>query len=234
MKQRFFKTVDPVGAVFFKSNKVLRGINTKFEEKTRDILIKCKTLGLIGNSIVFTKEYKKKLENYPFEFFLEHEKVDPFTYPGEWSSKMIYDSGLMILNLFQKLSKKGLYLKDCQIFNTVFNKGKFVFIDFGTYFNAKKRFKSDLVLALAIIHHLVFFQRVTFKDIVRQLKSFSNKYLIVEFIHKHDQHVKNWDHNNFGWYSIYNFEQELNKYFRIIKKVNTLRDERTLIFCELI
>lgn len=101
-------------------------------------------------------------------------------------------------------------------------------------FSAKSRFKSELVLGLDLIHHLVFFQNLNFIEIVRQFKSFTSKYLILEFVHPHDQFVSEWlKEKNFSWYSYDNLKHELLKHFEIIDETNSGNDARSLVFCEL-
>lgn len=97
--------------------------------------------------------------------------------------------------------------------------------------SAKKRFKSDLVLALALIHHLVFFQKVSFEEIVKQLKSFTNKHLILEFVCPTDDYVKGWMNESFNWYSFENLKKALEQEFTILKIEETLKNRRALIFC---
>ena len=106
-------------------------------------------------------------------------------------------------------------------------------IELGGIVSAKRRFKSDFVLALALVHHLVFYQKVDFGEIIRQLKSFSQKYLIVEFVRPHDKHVSEWYKKGLEWYSMSNLKNELEKEFEILKTVDTFKDQRTLIFCKL-
>lgn len=48
--------------------------------------------------------------------------------------------------------------------------------------NTAKRFKSDLVIALAITHHLVLKQQYSLDVIFDRLQLFSNKYVLVEFM----------------------------------------------------
>lgn len=48
--------------------------------------------------------------------------------------------------------------------------------------NSIKRFKSDLVLALAVTHHLILTEQYSIATIFERLKMFSNKYIIVEFM----------------------------------------------------
>jgi hypothetical protein len=47
---------------------------------------------------------------------------------------------------------------------------------------AHDRFKSDVVYALAITHHLILAQNFSLEDILEEIKQYSNKYVFVEFM----------------------------------------------------
>lgn len=99
---------------------------------------------------------------------------------------------------------------------------------------AVERFKSELVIALAIVHHLAFAQQLTFAEIVSQFASFSSKYLIVEFIEQSDQYITDFLKEGFEWYTKENFIWELEKRFRILdSRPSTPHETRTLYLCEL-
>ena len=55
------------------------------------------------------------------------------------------------------------------------------------------RLRSECVLCLALVHHLVFKRtQMNFLHIAKVLSSYSKKYLIVEFVPKEDKHVSEW------------------------------------------
>lgn len=106
-------------------------------------------------------------------------------------------------------------------------------MDFNKPYKDVTRFKSDLVMSLAVIHHLVFSNKLSFEDIIKQLNEYTNKYLIIEFINRNDKWIYT-DINNelYNWYNIENFEDVLKKYFKIIKKDSLdVENERSLYFC---
>jgi len=98
--------------------------------------------------------------------------------------------------------------------------------------SARQRFKSELVIAKALIHHLVFFQRAKFDTIVRQLKDFTKKYLILQFVHPNDKFVKEWMNESFQWYNLKNLKTSLEKEFTVIECIDETYS-RTAIVCEL-
>ena len=96
-----------------------------------------------------------------------------------------------------------------------------------------ERIKSDCVLCLALVHHLVFkvFQ-MNFIHIAKLLDSYSKKYLIVEFIPKEDKHVSEWYTLEYSWYNVENFKSALNQHFHNIKQYESFPAPRSILFCE--
>ena len=98
--------------------------------------------------------------------------------------------------------------------------------------DAIERFKSEMVLALAIVHHLAFSQQLSFTEIIGQFVMYTSKWLIIEFIDREDcivaPAIKNIE---FDWYTRENFEKELKKVFDIISVKNS-NATRILYLCE--
>lgn len=94
----------------------------------------------------------------------------------------------------------------------------------------KSGFKSECVLALALIHHLVFHQLLNFQDIVSLLEDLTSKYLIIEFVHPYDKYLKVYFNNQFEWYNMDNFIEELKSKFNILDIKPSDRNERSIIF----
>lgn len=97
---------------------------------------------------------------------------------------------------------------------------------------AFERFKSDMVLALAIVHHLVFKKMLRFDQIVETLAAFSNKWLLVEFVPKEDKHVSKWWSERYSWYTLSGFKAELGKYFTKIETIESDIHPRVMLLCE--
>lgn len=97
------------------------------------------------------------------------------------------------------------------------------------------RANSELVAALALIHHLYFNNQLSFSLIGEMLSIFSSKYLIVEFIPKTDNKVallmngKIIDSND---YTIENFIDSMSTRFKINEQIALNDSERTLFLLE--
>lgn len=96
-----------------------------------------------------------------------------------------------------------------------------------------ERLKSECVMCLALVHHLVFKRtQMDFKHIAKVLSSYSEKYLIVEFIPKEDKHVSGWYTSAYSWYDEGNFVSSLKPYFNIVEIHESFPSPRKLLFCE--
>jgi hypothetical protein len=98
--------------------------------------------------------------------------------------------------------------------------------------SATQRLKCEMVLALAVVHHLVFKQSETFENITSKLAGFTNKWLLIEFIPKEDRYVSEWYNDNFSWYTNDNFVRALQQHFSKITTFPSNRLPRTLLLCE--
>lgn len=99
--------------------------------------------------------------------------------------------------------------------------------------NAIDRFRCDLVMAISVVHHLAFSQQLTFEEMIRQFKLFTNRYLVVEFIKKEDEYIKDFLKIGFDWYTEETFVQVLETEFTILSsKPSTPGNTRTLYLCE--
>jgi ribosomal protein L11 methylase PrmA len=98
--------------------------------------------------------------------------------------------------------------------------------------SARDRLKCDMVLALALVHHLVFKHFLRFDKIVSTLLSFTKRMLVVEFVPKEDQYVSQWWSPLYSWYTLENFIAELRRHFRNVSVHPSDPKPRVLLVCE--
>lgn len=103
-----------------------------------------------------------------------------------------------------------------------------------------KRLRCDMVMALAVVHHLALGQGLTFGAVASILSDLSSRYLCVEFIAIEDRTVANdpWffpsynaapaDHD---WYTRDNFVEALRKHFTTVEALPSFPDTRTMLVC---
>jgi len=94
------------------------------------------------------------------------------------------------------------------------------------------RLRCDMVLALALVHHLVFEQRLNFDLIVRGLSAFARECLAVEFIDREDRYVRERLGSQFSWYNLENFSATIRREFREVKKFRSDEEHRWVLLCE--
>jgi hypothetical protein len=93
-----------------------------------------------------------------------------------------------------------------------------------------KRIKSDLVLALAITHHLILTNGFSIESVFERIKSYANKFVMIEFMP-----LGLWQYGSTSypelpaWYNEEWFTNNFEKYFTLIKK-ERLEENRILFF----
>ncbi|MEQ9306687.1 MAG: hypothetical protein RJQ14_22425, partial [Marinoscillum sp.] len=95
-----------------------------------------------------------------------------------------------------------------------------------------ERLNSDVVLALAIIHHLVFKAFIRFDTFASIVSKYTKKFAIIEFIPKEDQYVSQWKVERFPWYNLDNFIDSLSNYFTEIEVIDSDPYPRKLLICK--
>lgn len=102
------------------------------------------------------------------------------------------------------------------------------------------RLQCDMVLALALVHHLTLGQGLTFAAVSAILSGLATKYLCVEFVELDDSMVTGeptffpaWNaaRDEFGWYSRANFIEALSVHFTSVETVASHPETRTLLIC---
>lgn len=96
-----------------------------------------------------------------------------------------------------------------------------------------KRAKSDLVLVLALVHHLTLTKMIPFELITDLVYEFSNRYVLIEFIENSDPKVNLLLQNNQKYYPTKDeFELIIQKKFKLLQKKTLDKSVRTLYLLE--
>lgn len=102
------------------------------------------------------------------------------------------------------------------------------------------RLQCDMVLALALVHHLTLGQGLTFAAVAAILSGLATRYLCVEFVELDDAMITgeptffpawNADHARFDWYTRENFVEALKVHFKTVETVASHPGTRTLMVC---
>ncbi len=101
---------------------------------------------------------------------------------------------------------------------------------------ATERLACEMVLGLAIEHHLVFGRyRLTFDEVARGFASFSNRWLLAEFIPpgaNTNANPEEWRPESTVWYNVESFITALRTQFCSVTKLPHSDGERILLLCD--
>jgi SAM-dependent methyltransferase len=125
--------VDPAGPVFYYNHNVYRAVAPRYVDMARKVLASDYAPKLFDAGLVETAVSDIRLEGY--ELCLQHKRIPLVSVWKEWSSSMIKDAALMVLNLNIELAKHGLVTKDIQPDNVlidIFRGPRPIWVDFGS------------------------------------------------------------------------------------------------------
>jgi hypothetical protein len=103
-----------------------------------------------------------------------------------------------------------------------------------------ERLRCEMVLALAIVHHLALGQAHSFDEISTILARLTTKYLCVEFVELNDEMITsdrgffpayNTSPESFTWYVKENFITALRWHFDEVEELPSHPESRTLLLC---
>lgn len=100
---------------------------------------------------------------------------------------------------------------------------------------ATERLRADMVLALALVHHLAIHQMQNFERIVGSLEAFTDRWLVVEFVSREDPQASQMlshTSRDYGWYELDAFIDVLEATFNKVTKCAPYSTTRTLFLCE--
>lgn len=95
--------------------------------------------------------------------------------------------------------------------------------------SARQRLACDTVLALALVHHLVFKHHLSFEAIASSIAGFCRSRAIVEFAPAEDVHVSQWNPQRVPWYRLESFVDEMRRYFRSVESLASEPSPRRIL-----
>ncbi len=129
-----------------------------------------------------------------------------------------YDGGAIDKAFIKRSGKGAVYYASFNIMDTV-ERG---------LLRRSERFKSDIVIMLALSHHLILAQKVRLQSLFKILTEFTNKYILIEFMP-----LGLWDGKNAievpEWYTFEWFKEEMSVWFEIIQTVQMERNRIALL-----
>ena len=128
---------DPAGILYTDGKRYLRGVHDEGLVSVNKLLDSglIETLwqkGLIPKTTVLDKgSIPVALAAYPL--VLEHESIEPLSYPREWSFEMLKEVALAFIDLVKTLYTKGFTCKDAHLFNWAFRGIHPVWLDISSF-----------------------------------------------------------------------------------------------------
>jgi hypothetical protein len=103
----------------------------------------------------------------------------------------------------------------------------------GIWGSAVDRLKCEMVMALALIHHLVHSEGMRFDQVVDGLSQFTTCWLLIEFVPYEDPNLCQWKNlSRRDWYNLETLLTVLADSYDIIKVMESDPPERTLILAK--
>jgi SAM-dependent methyltransferase len=159
---------DPSGYVFRREERIYRAIDEDCCQTLRGLsangllrrLMDRKLV--VGTSFVEDPELVDELaaEHPGYRHFLEHQRVEPITYPYEWCLSMLADAALLTLELQMQLLGAGLSLKDATAYNVQFVGSQPTFIDLSS---VERHPRQDVWFALGQFSQMFTFPLLLFR-----------------------------------------------------------------------
>jgi hypothetical protein len=97
---------------------------------------------------------------------------------------------------------------------------------------ATDRFQCEMVLALDLVHHMVFGRDLDFAHIAGGLAQFSKRWLVVEFVPREDPELSQSSRDRCSWYTLDNFISSLQRWFCSVTALPSYPPSRVLLVCE--
>lgn len=94
------------------------------------------------------------------------------------------------------------------------------------------RMKCDVVLAMAVIHHLAYKRKLSFETFADRIATLARKAAVVEFIPREDQYVSKWDQAGMEWYTREGFRDAFLRHFRKVEAFPSTPAPREVFVCE--
>ena len=103
----------------------------------------------------------------------------------------------------------------------------------GAKVSASARLSGELVLCLAVMHHLLLKQKKDFHSFFESLRVFSRRYVLVEFVPADDETIKQWYDEVPEWYTKQNFITASQRFFSVVRSSASGWRDRSLYLLEL-
>jgi len=137
----FASGTNDVGLVFHWKNRFFRAIQKEYVDLVKDIFKSGMIDELVENNI-FPESWITDYKLDGYDLVIEHAKLDPVSYPYEWSFSMLKDAALTTLKVNTIARKYHFQTHDCHPYNIVFDGTQPKYVDFGSFRKNGTKFKA--------------------------------------------------------------------------------------------
>jgi hypothetical protein len=123
---------DSMGIVLGREGRILRGIHAgKVDEARR--LLDCGLIGALERESLFPATWISDVTLPEFGLTIEHQRLHPLVFAGEWTFEMLRDAALALLEINRIARAFGYETKDAHLYNFCFVGTRPVFFDLGSF-----------------------------------------------------------------------------------------------------
>lgn len=126
-------SIDKVCKLFFYNGRVLRAINKPYEAQVKEMFESGLMAALLDEKL-FINSWVSDVQIEGFSLVIEHENIEYWNYPYEWSFSMLKDAAQTVLRANELANEYNFELFDVHSFNVVFDMATPKFVDLGSFF----------------------------------------------------------------------------------------------------
>lgn len=136
--------IDEIAKILFYKDRILRIISEAYIDSTQ-LMIDSGLFNELMEKKLFPKTWISDVEIEGYSMIIEHEKINHWNYPYEWSFDMLKDAALTVIEVNKIANKYGYQIRDGHSYNIVFNMSKAQYIDFGSFVKIDSEIKNSWI-----------------------------------------------------------------------------------------
>lgn len=135
-------SIDQMCTLYFYENRIFRGVNDNYISQVKD-MFECGLISELIDKKLFVNTWISDVEIEGYKLVLEHERIEYWNYPYEWSFSMLHNAANVVLDVNELAFKHGYEIFDSHAYNVVFVMNKPVYVDFGSFIKKDDRNKNS-------------------------------------------------------------------------------------------
>ena len=131
-------SIDKMCTLYFYQKRIFRAINDEYISQVED-MFDCGLINELTEKGLFVNTWISDVEIEGYKLVIEHERIEYWNYPYEWSFSMLHNAANVVLDTNEVAFKHGYELFDSHAYNIVFMMNKPVYVDFGSFIKRDDR-----------------------------------------------------------------------------------------------